>query len=195
MGPESPGSQTFVEGHNVFGSSSCLASSVNIDLTARAFTGLAESENIRTTEGTFCTEQLKMQSPSGLESSDNNPGVLSFRTFIMKSSIALEGMPTPNIINRRLRPNGSTAHMTHDLRHCGHNMLRMIRVPILPPATVCSHRAEPLQSKQHSRPDSPTNLRSHVHVSRYLTLLQYILAASCPTLGSDSVFLSLPHPP
>ena len=60
---------------------------------------------------------------------------------------------------------------------------------------VYSNRAETLQSKQHSRPENPTNPRSHAHVSRYLTLLHYILAASCPTLVSDSVFLLLPRPP
>ena len=83
-------------------------------LTSRAFTEVAESEKIRTTEDGFCTEQLQMQSPLGLESCYDSPGVLSFRTFIMKGSITLEGMPTPNVIHSQLRSNGSTAH---GLRH------------------------------------------------------------------------------
>ena len=119
MGPESPGSQTFVEGHSVFGSISCLASSVNIHLTVRAFTEPAEQEGIRTNEGAFCIEQIKMQSPLGLMSSDDGQAVLEpLRIFIMESNIALQGMPTLDSINRRLRPNGSHAHMAHDLRHC-----------------------------------------------------------------------------
>ena len=59
MGPESPDSQALVEGHSVLGSSSCLASSVNIHLTARAFTELVESENIRTTEGASALSSLR----------------------------------------------------------------------------------------------------------------------------------------
>lgn len=59
MVPESPGSRTFVEGHSVFGSGSCLASSVNVHLTVRAFAELAKQENIRTTEAVFCIEQLQ----------------------------------------------------------------------------------------------------------------------------------------
>lgn len=52
-------------------------------LTARAFTELAQQENFRTTEGVFCIERLKMQSPLSVESFDDSRGVLPYRTFIV----------------------------------------------------------------------------------------------------------------
>ena len=60
MGQESWGPHTIVEGHNVLGSNSYLASSANIHLTARVVTEVAESEDIRTTGCAFRTEQLRM---------------------------------------------------------------------------------------------------------------------------------------
>ena len=60
------------------------------------------------TEGAFCIDELEIQSPLGLEDS---PGVLSHRIFIMKRNTALKGTPTLDIINRRLQPRGSMAHV------------------------------------------------------------------------------------
>ena len=160
MGPESPGSQTFVEDHSVLGRSSCLASSVNIHLTARAFIELAESKNIRTTEGAFCTEQLKMQSSLGLESSDDSPGVLSFRIFIMKSTM-LKGMPTLDILT-------TDAHMGHDLRHCVTTCYGLSAFQLHSLQT--SRRTAPTKAAQPSRrPHKPPQPRACFQIPHSLT--------------------------
>ena len=86
--PNSRDFKYYIQGHKVLGTGSCPAS-VYIHLAAQALAELSEEEDGRTTEGTFCINQLEMQSPLGLDSQrmislsleswDHTPGTWSFR--------------------------------------------------------------------------------------------------------------------
>lgn len=96
--PESQAFKTYVQGHKVLGNSSCPAS-VYIHLISKAVAELLE-EDLKKAEGTFCIDQLEMQSPLGLisqrtislslESSDHTPGTWSFRICSYDSTETLK---------------------------------------------------------------------------------------------------------